>query len=442
MSPTFSTMRLAGRFADENTHLLNPTRISMYRWLLGATSYWHHWKLEDCKSPFLIPGIWASVLIPEGLILLANIFRRPWIISWAARNLLTTIKPWPCKHSTTVQGQPNVGDETISAKQVLYRRILSLLAYAKRPLRLEEVGEALAIIERPLRNVQSATFYCEDLSPANSTQLDGYELQDRFMPFLKFMPLEKGMKTGYLRLSHASVLEFLSASSASVISVSQGLLISPNIISDACLRYLSQNQYSFSTRNHESFPGARNMTGPIQGHHFLPYAAKYWHKHINESDPFPMDIAGAFLHSSQFISAIRSQSLLLDRQFNLYQDNASMKAKPASEKAPAKFELRENLQVIAGDYQKFVQEWSNFLKLGVTDAELHGAIEHCFWGALGPGNFLSEHGSVIERNQSFLLEMEIPIEDEKNQNAPLSYFQEAVSADGSCVSVWKMPVQR
>lgn len=138
---------------------------------------------------------------------------------------------------------------------------------------------------------------------------------------------------------------------------------------------------------------------------------------------------------------IQVQSLLLDGHFNQILNDSSEESQSLHTTMPASFATRADLQVLADDYQYFIKEWAWFLQLGVTNTRLHGEIQQCFWGALGKANFLHEHGSAIESNASFLLDIDTSHDDEI-QERPKSYFYDTIADDGSRLAIWKLPIQR
>lgn len=312
-------------------------------------------------------------------------------------------------------------------RPVLSINLLSLLTFARRPLKMKEVEEALAILDKPFHNVALSEFYCEDLIPDDIERLDGNEIQHQCTPFITFTPHKEESKDGYLRLSHVSVFEFLHQLASSPVYEEEELRISPNVMSDACLKYLSQKRYS-----------RRMEASQTEG--FLSYAAKYWNRHLDESGPITFETARSFLDSPQFITMNRVQSLSLDGHFNQILDDDNEESQSLYTRMPASFATKAELQVLVDEYRYFVREWAGLLRLGVTDATSHGEIQQCFWGALGETNFLYKHGAAIESNTSFLLDLDTS-HDEDSQEKDKSYFYDTITDDGNRLAVWKVPIQ-
>lgn len=96
----------------------------------------------------------------------------------------------------------------------------------------------------------------------------------------------------------------------------QEFVISPLVLNLGCLKYLQQPRYqrllskipgSFSTMNDED----------ILEHHFLTYSAKYWRSHMDDCGYSPElhEIVQTFVTSSNFITCLQVQSLLVDGGF-------------------------------------------------------------------------------------------------------------------------------
>jgi hypothetical protein len=315
-----------------------------------------------------------------------------------------------------------------------YRQINSLIAYAKRPLKLVELQEALAISQKSFQDVNLLDLTAEDIE-----ELDGNRVQYDCAPFVGFRPCQEGSKDGYLRLSHSSAFQFLLEPEQRSGTVAEEVCVSPNLISEVCLKYLSQRRYRKVRLN------------DVRTHHFYTYAAKYWHKHTDEADlnPSLLQAVAHLMRSPQFLTLTQFQSFLLDRHFanNLVDErnkNRETDFRSSSINVPQCLGTEADMQSLVEDYQHFIKEWGHFLKLGVDALESSGIIEQCFWSALGKQNFLRTHGSEIEKNSSFLLEMNIMAEemgqDEGTLHKPC--FYETISEDGSRMAVWKTLAQR
>ncbi|ORY18231.1 hypothetical protein BCR34DRAFT_361684 [Clohesyomyces aquaticus] len=315
----------------------------------------------------------------------------------------------------------------LCATNSLSIRIISLVAFAKRPLMLKEVQEALAVSRKAFHDR-----FVVDLNTNDIQLLDGKIIQQDCTPFINVSQLDDGSHSGYLRLSHASIYYFLHGLSQSPISAIGQVHVGPNLLAEVCLKYLFQKRYE---NTHED---------SVQDQSFLGYAAKYWHQHVDETDldSVLLQISSSFLKSPQFLTLTRYQSLFLDRHFHYTFGDDESETKSQTVNVPQRLSTCADTKSLVKDYQYFVREWGGFLELGTTNSVASGAIEHCFWGALGKHNFLEVQGTLVEKNRSFILEMDTPGGEEEGNDVTSDYcFYERISDDGSRVAVWRMPAQ-
>ncbi|KAI1130689.1 hypothetical protein F5Y10DRAFT_275901 [Nemania abortiva] len=253
-------------------------------------------------------------------------------------------------------------------------------------------------------------------------------------------------------LSHWSVVKFLRPSATrdeegnedeSLEMPGQDIVdhVHQDIIADACFKYLSQERYSnllkktptadfeiATNRGHES----------VKGHHFLRYASKYWYRHLDASGPSRYDQVKSFILSPQFPTAIQVQSLFLSGHFINNFDHVETTQRVMKQNLPEWFDKRSEGRDILAQYESFLVEWSRFLRLGVTNFEMHGEIDRCLWGALGKQNFLYKWGSTVEQNPSFLLDETDYAPSAAGQENRSHCYYENISNDGSRIAVWKV----
>jgi hypothetical protein len=297
------------------------------------------------------------------------------------------------------------------------------------------VQEALAMSQRSFQDVKYLS-----LTSGNIEELDGDTIQLSCAPFISFHALEQGSKSGYLRLRHSSAFAFLHGLARQPVYAPDEAHVSPNLIAEACLKYLSQKCYDDARSSY------------VRTHRFYTYAAKCWHGHIDEADTDPslMEAASYFMKSPQFLTLTRIQSLLLDRHFtNMLVESKSSDddddegLRPSSLIIPRCLGTKAGMQNLIDDYHKFIREWGGHLQLGI---EVQGSsiIEQCLWGALGKQNILHAQGLKIETHKSFLLEPDNKAGATERSQAELSwsYFHETISEDGTRVAVWKMSASR
>ena len=84
------------------------------------------------------------------------------------------------------------------------------------------------------------------------------------------------------------------------------------MLADICLKYLMQPCFSaLLQRDNDTFRD--KMKVDIETHHLLPYAAKYWDRHLDEVEnwqQFSVHVK-KFVLSKQYFTCIQVQSLLV-----------------------------------------------------------------------------------------------------------------------------------
>ncbi|KAI8955664.1 hypothetical protein F4801DRAFT_528531 [Xylaria longipes] len=335
----------------------------------------------------------------------------------------------------------------------LAEHILSLVTFARRPLKVEELQEALTILRYPVRTNPDEYEYCDNLAIGKLVPREG--ILHYCAPLVDFVPVQ-GSKDGYMILSHWSVVKFLRPSATQNEEVKNGKEsfemqpteqalvnhIDQNIIADACFKYLSQDRYSTllkktSATNFEI--ATSHGGGSVQDHHFLRYASKYWYRHLDASGFGRFDQVKSFVLSPQFLTAIQVQSLFLSGHFINNFEHIEANLRVMKQNLPEWFDNCQDGRDILAQYESFLIEWSRYLRLGVTDFEMHGEIDRCLWGALGKQNFLYKWGSRIEQNPSFLLDETdyAPSVAGQKENRSHCYY-ETISNDGSRIAIWKV----
>ncbi|KAI0535346.1 hypothetical protein GGR58DRAFT_479503 [Xylaria digitata] len=332
--------------------------------------------------------------------------------------------------------------------------ILSLVTFARRPLKVEELQEALTILRGPVQTSCYEYKYCDNLTVDKLVPRDA--ILHYCAPLVDFVPFHQGSKDGYMTLSHWSVVKFLRPSATrdeggkreesfmETQPVEQDLVdyVHQNIIADACFKYLSQNRYSTllkKTPTADFEVATSHGHESVQDHHFLRYASKYWYRHLDALGFSRYGQVKSFILSPQFLTAIQTQSLFLSGHFINNFDHVETNVRVMKQNLPEWFDKCQEGRGILAQYESFLIEWSRFLRLGVTNFEMHGEIDRCLWGALGKQNFLYKWGSKIEHNPSFLLDETDYASSaaDKRENRSHCYY-ETISNDGSRIAVWKV----
>lgn len=260
----------------------------------------------------------------------------------------------------------------------LWKIILSLLTYTKRPLRLLELREAVAI----LRSAAN-----EDLSTSKFVSLTTIRKEcSRLVRFIQ----EEDSEDGTLELNHSAVFAFLREDVETEDVKPEECVVSRDLICDCCVKYLSQPRYSrlLGKKNHYEF--TTWLGESTSKHQLLLYAAKYWYRHCDEKMPSPdsQDRLRKFLLSPNFQTLIQVQSLSIIGHFLLRFDQITGQPLTMKKILPdCVRHLDSNTSRILPQFNDFIYEWSELLQLGLT-AEYNGEIDRCFWRALGPPHFL------------------------------------------------------
>ncbi|KAJ6488031.1 hypothetical protein C8R45DRAFT_264026 [Mycena sanguinolenta] len=315
----------------------------------------------------------------------------------------------------------------------LVSKVFALVAFARRPLRIGEVCEAVGL----LRAKNPRSLHKDDMPFPSS-------LRALLPPLMEF-PQEGCSKPEecICRLFHSTVREFLLRNPAILCS---GLddtsdLIAPDVIGNTCLLYLSQNRYSrLLTRNNNS-DWLDASKKPVEQHQFHVYAAKYWDKHLDEI--LPTEVlrrrVSAFITSVNFQTCVQVQSLWVDAQFGVWLSlNSPLECRAYLRRMFPKWFVtgtKEGKDLWL-DFRAFVHEWKHFLR-GPNMEPLpsylpyKGELDRCWWPTLGRRNFLSKLNC---RYTAFMFQG-----DDEDFLSRTGYYQfEGVGADGKELAILRL----
>jgi hypothetical protein len=207
------------------------------------------------------------------------------------------------------------------------------------------------------------------------------------------------------RLFHSTVQRFLLRNPE---ILAKNHPITPRIIANACLGYLSQSRYTqLLTRSNTGWVTTRHES--VDEHHFLLYAAKYWDKHMD-------DVPGceemrkrvlSFVTSLNFQTCIQVQSLWVDGKFEVFELRGDSRGSAYRLRVFPLWFVRHAWDLWK-DYRRFVHDWGHFLSCenGSIPGEQMplyiGEVDRCWWAALGPQNFLSR---LQGRYTTFMLQV-------------------------------------
>lgn len=280
--------------------------------------------------------------------------------------------------------------------------LFSVLTYACRPLRLQEVYEAITILDS------------DPSGRAMNARRVPKQLRKLFPPLVVEYGNPETPDDPFIVLCHAHVQQILEKNPRILgeDAAEKGYLISPSYIADACLRYLSQSRYSALFQERSSTivkPGALSWTD-ARGHQFLTYSAKYWDKHLSSTNGTPevRRIVAEFLNSSNFQTLLQVQSLCVEAQFSNYAVGGMQDELHFKRVFPRwlKRNSKDDYSMYREDYRHFFHEWGHLLRCGTCSdpdcpyVDFQGQIDRALSGMLGPRNFMK---SMAERFPSFLL---------------------------------------
>jgi hypothetical protein len=277
----------------------------------------------------------------------------------------------------------------------VHRIVLSLVAFARRPLRTSEVIEAVAMI-RTAKNQNCKKSY-----------VDLRRILDSCLSLVRMIRTDSNSENWILRLSHSAVRNFLWKNSDMNSELSGGTepLVSSKIIRDCCFRYLFQPRYSMLLQKSSATKFWTYNNEEVSSHQLLSYAAKYWHLHFDDPSPDANDCAEVelFLRSTNFQTCIQIQSLFVIGYF-LHSFDSITDAEISTRRTLPNWMRGSEL---SRQYLNFTSEWGELLRRGLS-TEFNGEVDRCFWKALGALNFLSHNNS---RYQSFNFSQSASLED-------------------------------
>ncbi|KAL5320545.1 hypothetical protein ACEPPN_011354 [Leptodophora sp. 'Broadleaf-Isolate-01'] len=280
-----------------------------------------------------------------------------------------------------------------SKKLPLWKIVLSLLTFSKRPLRISEIIEAVAMIR---------TAKGENLS--DNKRVDPRKILNGCLSLVRHIKIDCNYQNDILHLSHSAVRTFLMKHSDKANAPHDDEFANSRIIRDSCLRYLSQPRYGKMLEK-----DAYGMFWTVEDegttdHRLLSYAAKYWYQHFDTEEgcsgpvppqPLDRDQVVDFLNSTGFQTCLQVQSLFVIGHFLQMCDDITDQVRTVRKTLPNWMPLHENS--LHRQYLEFQGEWCDLLQCGQS-RQFNGELDRCFWGALGRNNFLSSGNC---RYQSF-----------------------------------------
>ncbi|KAK6502066.1 hypothetical protein TWF481_009878 [Arthrobotrys musiformis] len=298
----------------------------------------------------------------------------------------------------------------------IWQIVLSMLVFARRPLRLFELMEGVAILRtRGFQDMDPMDVPNDEEILASCRSLI-YLLRDEEGTYSN--EVEQRMKSPVL-LCHRTLRVFLEERSDFRGEDIENLevLVSKKIIGQCCIQHLLQPKLANLLRdvgdgalltNPERDPGE-----PINPNSFLFYAAKYWHEHFDThlkrapeegyyipGKPAAEDVVlvTRFLESSNFVTCIQIQSLCVEGHFLQSYNSITDLVDQAKRIIPnwlydcSGNSLGQKLAKIRRQFEDFVGEWGELLQAGLSEYS-NKSVDRCLWKALGREIFLSQRNS-------------------------------------------------
>ncbi|RDW66363.1 hypothetical protein BP6252_09998 [Coleophoma cylindrospora] len=273
----------------------------------------------------------------------------------------------------------------------LLSKVLSCMVYAKRPLLLDELCEAVSITDTdPGQNLCISEHHHRNL------------VVDNCAPWIRIDELigQKSDKT-ICTLSHSSIRKFL-IRSPDVLLRGKNCEISAYVFADVCLRYLEQKRYRKALKIMEDSKFLTACGEDIINHHLLGYCAKYWSRHLDEI-PYSAELCKRvedFVTSRNFGTTLQVQSLLVGGQFAF---RSEQRGKHLVRMFPRWFtESHDVGKQLRRQYEEAIGEWGFFLdRVSTIKGRFPGEIDRCLWGSLPKSSFLH---NIQSQYKCFVLE--------------------------------------
>ncbi|KAG2096525.1 uncharacterized protein F5147DRAFT_716462 [Suillus discolor] len=314
-------------------------------------------------------------------------------------------------------------------------KVFSLVIFARRPLRLKELTEAVSCLEsEPHKELQ------HKVKPNFNT------IRAIVQPFIEFINTDgtddSCTEEQYTcRILHSTLRDFLVDHPNILCDNSSNLRISAEWPARACLHYLGQSRYSGLLVRREG-RWLDVTEDPVDCRPLLVYAAKYWDKHLDDVTIAEIGSVESFITSPNFWTCVQVQSLWVEAQFSFFSRpnedngfNTYFRRVFPSWFARAQTGLGQKLW---RDYRRFLQDWIYFLSCeqcgGEKTCEILpyiGQLDRIWFGALGPNNFLSR---LEDKYTCFAFQTDVDSDG-------VQYVFDAVSETGDKVMILRIQLE-
>lgn len=264
--------------------------------------------------------------------------------------------------------------------------------------------------------------------------LDDTKITSECPALVRYVKPGDGSTNGTLVLSHSAVHTFLREHSESdnrshctISNCQECDLVSADIITLCCLRYLMQPRYVAMEQKSRLHFVCQDGSA-LKEHQLVLYAAKYWYRHCDESSISTeiQELVRTFLLSENFLTCLQIQSVSIIGHFLISFNQMTGRPRCLKQNLPLWTNLIDGETTKFHDqYKEMLREWSPLLQLGLSSRFI-GEIDRVFWNSLGPESFLSKGRS---RYNSFILG-DVPSFCLQKPKAPTSCMLLSSSDDG------------
>ena len=293
---------------------------------------------------------------------------------------------------------------------------MSIVAFARRQLRLEELQEATAMLVSYGKKKKAAL---------DATQsIRAMSLKNFLAKYTTLVEVDGDIlsptPTDTCRLMHSSDFEFLVENPAILDKDSKDYRLHFRVfgLANACLIYLDRPVFSqlLSKRSlsDSTYTWVDGAGETVDKQVFSVYAAKYWVRHLVDIDKREQDQIRervvAFISSNNFQTCMQIQSIWVQGRFDQYMVGNKLSILHAMPKwlIHSRSSGRKRLTITKywSDYRELMRNWKMFLSCrGCHDSDpdcsylsFRGELDRIWWTTFGPDHLFSNFQS---RYQSF-----------------------------------------
>ena len=288
---------------------------------------------------------------------------------------------------------------------------MSLVAFARRQLRLEELQVATAILTSHGKKKKAASDAARSISTL--------PLKTFLARYTTLVEVDGNTSdptpTDTCRLVHSSVFEFLDQNPAVLDKDSKDhqLHISRYALANACLIYLTRPVYTQLLQK-QSLPDGTctwvdSNGATVDKQAFSQYAAKYWVRHLGDLEKMEQDkIRGrveGFVSSNSFQTCMQIQSIWVQGRFDVYYVRYKLSLLRAIPEWLIRSRSPDSTRLTItkhwSDYMKLMYDWRTLLSCGgCRDADpdcsyfaFRGELDRIWWTTFGPDHLFSDFKS-------------------------------------------------